>query len=417
MRPSLIGWALYDWANSPFTTLIISFVFAAYFSRGIVGDELQGQVLWGYAIGASSLIIAILSPLLGAIADAGGRRKPWILVFSGICITCSALLWLSEPNPDLIMLTILLVIMGNIGFELGIVFNNAMLGSLVREVHIGRLSGWAWGLGYFGGLFALLIVLFFFIRPEEPTFGLSKENAANIRIVGPFVAIWFGVFLIPLLMFTQDEPKTKLSIYERARGGIFSLRTTLSKLVRNQSNLARFLLARMLYNDGLVVIFALGGVYAAGKFNMGQADLIYFGILLNIASGLGAIAFAWFDDWLGSKVVIIIALIGLILSATGAIAVSNQAWFWVWGAILGIFVGPAQAASRSFMVHLTSRENRAEFFGLFALSGKATAFMGPLLAAQVTNISGNQSLGLGTSIFFFLTGLILLLTVNVPHTD
>ena len=140
-------------------------------------------------------------------------------------------------------------------------------------------------------------------------------------------------------------------------------------------------------------------------------------ILLNIASGLGAIAFAWFDDWLGSKVVIIIALIGLVLSATGAIAVSNQAWFWVWGAILGVFVGPAQAASRSFMVHLTSRENRAEFFGLFALSGKATAFMGPILAAQVTNISGNQSLGLGTSIFFFLTGLILLLTVNVPHTD
>tara|TARA_Y100001934_G_scaffold283265_1_gene401639 strand:+ start:711 stop:1946 length:1236 start_codon:yes stop_codon:yes gene_type:complete len=408
----MVGWALYDWANSPFTTLIITFVFAAYFSRGIVGDEVQGQALWGYVAGISAVVIAVLSPVLGAIADAGGRRKPWILAFSGLCIVCSALLWFAEPTPGAVILAMVLVILGNIGFEFGIVFNNAMLGDIVSPKRLGRWSGWAWGVGYVGGLAALFVMLFGFIQTETPLFGVSTENAANIRIVGPLVAVWFAIFVIPLFLFTPDRPAASLPIGVRVQRGLSAFGTTIKGLNGEHANALRFLIARMFYNDGLVIVFALGGVYAAGKFNMEQAELIQFGIVLNVTAGLGAIVFAWIDDWQGSKFAIIAALIGLSGASLGAVIVDDVTWFWVWGAALGIFVGPTQAASRSFMARLAPPELRTEFFGLFALSGKATAFLGPIVAATVTAWSGSQSMGLCTAVAFFVIGLCVLFTVR-----
>ena len=411
----LVGWALYDWANSPFTTLIITFVFATYFSRGIVGDEVQGQALWGYVAGISAVFIAVLSPILGAVADAGGRRKPWILSFSGLCIVCSALLWFAVPVPSSIFLAMALVILGNIGFEFGIVFNNAMLGDLVGPRRLGRWSGWAWGIGYFGGLAALFVMLFGFIQTDQPLFGIGTENAANVRVVGPMVAVWFALFVLPLILFTPDRPPSELSVRDRMQNGLKALGGTLRGLLGEHANAARFLVARMFYNDGLVIVFVLGGVYAAGRFGMEQAELIQFGILLNVTAGLGAVAFAWFDDWQGSKAAIIIALIGLSVAGFGAVTVDDVTWFWVWGAVLGIFVGPAQAASRSFMARIAPADLRAEFFGLFALSGKATAFLGPITAATVTMWSGSQSMGLGTAVVFFLIGLCVMLTVRAPN--
>jgi UMF1 family MFS transporter len=416
-RRGMVGWALYDWANSPFTTLIITFVFAVYFSRGIVGDEVQGQVLWGYVAGISAAIIALLSPLLGAIADAGGRRKPWILAFSGLCIVCSGLLWFAEPTANSILLAMTLVILGSIGFEFGIVFNNAMLGEIVSPKRLGRWSGWAWGVGYAGGLAALFVMLFGFIQTEAPLFGVSTENAANIRAVGPLVAIWFALFVIPLLLFTPDRPAISLPVRLRVRYGLWALGTTLRGLNGEHANVFRFLIARMFYNDGLVIVFVLGGVYAAGRFNMVQMELIQFGIVLNVTAGLGAVVFAWVDDWVGSKVTIFIALIGLSCTSLGAVIVDEVTWFWVWGAALGIFVGPAQAASRSFMAHLAPPELRTEFFGLFSLSGKATAFLGPTAAAMVTAWSGSQSMGLGMAVIFFVVGLCVLLTVRTEGSS
>ncbi len=414
-RRGLIGWALYDWANSPFTTLIITFVFAAYFSRGIVGDEVQGQALWGYVAGISAVFVAILSPVLGAVADAGGRRKPWICLSSGLCIVCSALLWYAEPVPDAIPLAMVLVILANIGFEFGIVFNNAMLGDIVGRERLGRWSGWAWGIGYIGGLAALFAMLFGFIQTDEPWFGVGKENAANIRVVGPLVAFWFAVFVIPLFLFTPDRDVSTLPLGQRVRQGVSALGTTLRGLTGEHANAMRFLIARMIYNDGLVIVFALGGVYAAGHFNMEQAELIQFGIVMNVTAGVGAIAFAWLDDWRGSKAAITIALIGLSGAGLGAVTVEDVTWFWIWGAVLGIFVGPAQAASRSFMARIAPPELRTEFFGLFALSGKATAFLGPIAAAAMTSLSGSQSLGLGTAVVFFVIGLGVLMTVQEPE--
>ena len=409
----LIGWALYDWANSPFSTLIITFVFAVYFGRAIVGDEVEGQALWSLTISLSGIFVALVSPVLGAIADAGGPRKGWLFVFSAVCIVASALLWYAEPAPAFIIWAMIWVIVANLGFEFGIVFNNAMLPDLVPEARIGRWSGWAWGLGYAGGLGALLVALFGFVLPETPLLGLSKDRAEDVRMVGPLVAAWFLAFTWPLFVFTPDRPSTGLGLGERVTRGLTSL-VAVVRDVRRYGNIMRFLIARLIYADGLATLFAVGGIYAAGTFKMGFPEVLTFGIVLNGTAGLGAVGFAWVDDWLGSKRTIMLSLLGLLATALGAVVVREVFWFWVWGSALGIFVGPAQAASRSLMARLSPAELRTEFFGLYALSGKATAFVGPALVAIVTSATGSQRWGLSTVLAFFLVGLLLLVTVREP---
>jgi UMF1 family MFS transporter len=407
------AWALYDWANSPFTTLVITFIFPAYFQAGIVKDPVAGQALWGYAIAVSGVLIAFSAPILGAIADAAGRRKPWIFAFTALCAIGSALLWFAEPGAAWIFLALACVVVANIGFEFGIVFNNALLPDIVEEDRLGRLSGWAWGLGYAGGLAALVVALIFFIWPQPPLFGLDAETAEHVRITGPLVALWLLLFSIPLFLFTPDRSPRGLGAGALAKG-LSELGRMLGSLFQNRP-FALFLLAHMIYADGLITLFAFGGVYAAGVFGMELSEVIVFGIALNVAAGAGAAAFAWFDDRLGSKRVIVVALIGLIAASLLAVAAQNLFWLWVAGIGIGIFVGPAQAASRSLMARLTKPENRAGGFGLFALSGKATAFLGPAIVASVTAASGSQRAGIAAIIAFFVIGLALLLRVREPR--
>lgn len=401
-----LGWAAYDWANSPFTTLVITFVIPAYFASVVVGDPVRGQAMWGSAIAAGGLLVALLAPVLGAIADAGGgRRKPWIFGFTLLCCLGSALLWFVEPTPAAAALCLACVLLANIGFEFGIVFNNAMLPDIVSEERIGRLSGWAWGAGYAGGLAALLLVLVLLIWPETPPFGLDKAAAEQVRIVGPIVALWFALFSLPLFLFTPDRRTP--AIRGAARAGLKQLRDSIAALPRNRG-MARFLLAHMLYADGLATLFAFGGLYAAGVFGMTMAEVIGFGVALNVAAGLGAILFGWVDDRLGSKQTIMLALTGLIAASVVAVLAPNVHWFWGAGIVVGLFVGPAQAASRSLMARLAPEEERGAYFGLFALSGRATAFAGPSLVAAVTSVSGSQRAGLATILLFFTLGLLLL---------
>ena len=408
-----MSWALYDWANSPFTTLVITFVFPAYFSQAIVGNEIEGTKLWGYTTSISALIIAIGSPILGAIADAGGPRKPWLFIFTAICVVGSWMLWYAYPTVDSIFWVMLWVILANIGFELGIVFNNAMLPDLAATSRLGRWSGWSWGLGYIGGLAALVVTLLFFVQAENPLFDLSKENQdlEHIRVVGPFVAIWFVIFVWPMIVFTRDRPRLMTGIGRQISRGLSNLWKTLKK-TREYRNILRFLIARMIYADGLTTIFVFGGIYAAGTFGMELDQVIKFGIILNVTAGVGAFIFAWLDDWFGSKIVIYIGLCGLFVTCLACAVVSDLSWFWIWGSLLGIFVGPTQAASRSLMSRLSPADLRTEFFGLYALTGKATAFVGPAIVAFVVDFTGSQRLGLSTVLGFFVVGFILLLTVK-----
>lgn len=413
-RRALVAWVLYDWACTPFATLIVTFVFPAYFARAVVGNEVRGQALWGYVIGGAGIVIAVLSPVLGAIADAGGRRKPWLLAFSSLCIVASALLWFVQPIRTFVGLAIFLVAVGDIGFASATVFNNAMLPDLVPEERVGRMSGWAWGLGYIGGLVALLLALFGFM--QQHFVWLDRGCAEHIRIVGPLVAVWFGLFMCPLFVWTPDRAGSGLNVVATIHRGLASLKVSLTGLVA-QGNIARFLVAQMLYADALVAIFALGGIYAAGAFGMTIMQVTAFGILLNISAGLGAFGFAWVDDWIGSRRTILIALGGLLVTASMAVLIHDRMWFWIVGAALGLFVGPAQAASRSLMARLAPKGQETEYFGLFALSGRATAFLGPALVGVVTSISGSQRVGLASLVILLAAGAALLRRVSEPRKN
>ncbi len=309
-----IAWAFFDFANSAFPTVITTFVFAAYFTKAIAPDEITGTSLWGYATGAAGLMIALCAPIFGAIADHTGHRKPWIFLFSLICILTSASLWFATSDTQSIALALLCVGMATFGFEMAMVFYNAMLADLSVPGKEGMLSGLSWGLGYLGGLLGLGLVLVLFVQTDTPLFGLDKSTSEHIRISGPFVALWYATFALPLFFIVPDRAsKTPLS--QAARKGLSTLWATL-KGWRDHKTVFYFLLTRMIYIDGLNTLFAFGGIYAAGTFKMEFKDLIIFGIGINVTAGIGAAVFGWLDDRWGSKRVINIALVCLFVIGT-----------------------------------------------------------------------------------------------------
>ncbi len=409
-KRGLIAWALYDWANSAFPTVVITFVFAAYFTKGVAVDEVTGTSQWGYAMSLSAFAVAVVAPVLGAIADAGGRRKPWLALFTLIAILASAALWQVRPDASFVLLALTLAAVGNFAFETGMVFYNAMLPDISPREMIGRISGWGWGLGYAGGLSCLALTLVGFAQAETPWFGLDKEAAEHLRATPVLVAVWFGIFSLPLFVWTSDNPSRNLSYGAAIANGLGTLLKTLRQ-VRQYGQVARYLLARMIYTDGLNTLFAFGGIYAVGTFGMSFTELIMFGIAINVTAGIGAAAFAWVDDALGPKRVIYIALVALSVLGVVLLLIDSKTLFWVFGVPLGFFVGPAQAASRSLMAHLAPAEIRTEMFGLYAFSGKATAFLGPALLALATDMFQSQRAGMATIMVFFVVGGILLVPV------
>lgn len=414
-RGGLAAWCLYDWANSAFPTVITTFVFAAYFTKGVATDVVSGTAQWGWTASISALAVAIFGPLLGAVADHSGRRKRWLFGFTLIAAIASALLWTVTPHPDSILRALLLVGLATFAFELGMVFYNAMLPELAPPKKIGRWSGWGWALGYFGGLTCLALTLVAFVQTDAPWFGLDKEQAEHLRATGPLVGLWMIVFAIPLFLFTPDRTDG-LSLAASTRRGIQTLMGTFKNL-RQYRNITRFLLARMIYTDGLNTLFAFGGIYAAGSFGFSFEDLILFGIGINVTAGLGAAGFAWIDDWIGPKRTILIAVAALTVLSCVILVIESVTLFWIVGLSLGIFVGPAQSASRSMMAGMAPKNMRTEMFGLYAFSGKATAFLGPALLALVTETFASQRAGMASILIFFVVGGLLLLRVKEKSAD
>ncbi len=414
-RPrALFGWCLFDWANSGFPTVIATFVFSAYFARAVAGDDVSGTAYWGWATSLSALAVAVFSPAMGAIADRTGRRKAWIVPLSILCIAATASLWFTKPDPAYVVFGLVGFAVANFAFESSMVFYNAMLPDLAPPRMIGRVSGWGWGLGYAGGLSCLAIAFAGFALPETPWFGLDKAAAEHIRATTILVAVWYSVFLIPFLFWTPDREPLRISTRDAVYGGLSTLAATLTN-IRAHGNIARFLIARMIYNDGLTTLFAFGGIYATGTFGMDFQELILFGIALNVTAGFGAAAFAWIDDWIGSKPTILISIAGLGLLGFLLLLVDSKAWFWALALPLGIFMGPAQSASRSLMARLAPEDLRTEMFGLYAFSGKATAFFGPAILGWATWAFDSQRAGMATILVFFVVGAILLLPVRDPH--
>jgi MFS transporter, UMF1 family len=412
-RPAQVSWAIYDWANPGFSVVIVTFVFATYFSQAIAPDPVSGQAMWGWAMTGSGIAIALIAPVLGAIADAGGRRKPWLFGFTWASIAGCFILWFARPEADYILFALIAVALTNIAFETALVFYNAMLPEVAGRERIGRISGWSWSLGYFGGIVCLTVVLFAFVQTEEPLLGLDPDEAENIRIAGPLVGLWFLLFSLPLLFFTPDRSATGRRLPEAARVGVHKLWETFRN-IRRYRDIAHFLIARLFYTEGLNTLYLFGGIYAAGIFGMAMGEVVMFGILINVTAGIGAVAFAWVDDWIGAKRTILIALVGLMGFGLAAVLIEDVTLFWMVGAALGLFVGPAQAASRSLMGRIAPAELRAEMFGLYALSGKITAYVGPFVLGTVTWLADSQRAGVATILLFWLVGALLLLPLKDP---
>jgi UMF1 family MFS transporter len=413
-RRALASWCLFDWANSAFPTIVTTFLFSAYFTDYVADTHAAGQSLWSLANGIAALVVALVSPVLGAIADQGGRRKPWLFVLSLVSIVATAALWFVRPDPGVVVYALVVAGIATLGFELGFTFYNAMLPDLAPAGYLGRLSGWGWGIGYAGGLACLGISLVVFVQPEPSPFGFDRAAAEHVRIVMPFAALWFAVFALPLFLWTPDRPASKHPLGTIVRGGLAELARTLRQ-IRRYRMIVRFLIAKMIYMDGLNTLFVVGGTFAAGVIGMSVAEVLLFGIILNVAAGAGAFAFAWVDDWLGAKPTILIALGALMLLGGAALVIDDKVWFYVLATALGVFLGPAQAASRSFMARLAPPAQRTEFFGLYNLAGKVTAPAGPLLVGAVTWLFDSQRAGMAVIIPFFLVGALLLLAVKEPR--
>jgi UMF1 family MFS transporter len=419
-RRALWSWALYDWANSAFFTIILTFIFARYFSESVIQNEVAGTEAWGNIVGLSGLAVAILAPILGAIADQNGRRKPWLIAFTLLCVFATAMLWFVAPGSGDLWFAAFWVSVGILGAECAFIFYNAMLPDLASPQRVGRWSGWAWGLGYVGGVTCLVVALFVFIEGNTDWLGLDRDNLEHVRATFVLVAIWYLLFSLPAFFLIPDQPSRGMKMMPAVRAGLVQLRDSIRQ-VRKYRTIVRFLIARMLYTDGLATIFTFGGVYAAGTFGMDQTQVLQFAIALNITSGLGAFAFSWVDDAIGGRNTVLLSLVGLTLSALAILVVMDPLWFWVSGMTLGIFVGPLQSASRSYMARVAPPHLQTQMFGLFAFSGKATAFMGPLLVGWVTAISGSQRWGMSTILAFLLIGFVLMLTIpparEVAHSE
>lgn len=407
------AWAFYDWANSAFPTVITTFVFATYFTKGVAADPVEGTAAWGTAVSISAIAVALMGPVAGAVADHTGRRKPWLALFTYACVMATALLWFVKPDAQWALFALVIMAVANFSFEMAVVFYNAMLPSLTSKDHMGRLSGWAWGLGYIGGLACLALALIGFVQAEVPWFGLSTEDAEHLRATSLLVAVWMGVFAVPLFWLTPDASKNTAPLGRAVREGMATLWDTIGH-VRRYRHIARYLIARMIYTDGLNTLYAFGGIYAGVTFGMDFTEIITFGIAINVVSGLGAIAFGWVDDWIGPKKTILIALAGLTVLGVALVFAQSKTQFWWLAMPLGLFVGPAQAASRSFMAHLAPKDMVSEMFGLYALSGKATAFLGPLVLGWVTLAADSQRAGMATILVFFLIGGALLWPLKDP---
>ena len=403
------AWACFDFANSAFGTLVLTFIYNTYFTKAIATDENVGTQQWGNTVALASIIIALLSPMLGAAADAFGWKKRFMA--TSIAMACLATAGLYFPVEGQTFLALFLFGLALVATELSIVFNNAFLPEIApKEVH-GKVSGRAFALGYVGGLICLFIALIGFVPDQgDPWFGLSRESGANVRATNVLVAVWFAVFSIPILTLVKEAkpPLHGESLATVVRLSFKRLNDTFHHL-RSYQQLFWLLIARLFYNDGLVAIFSFGGIYATVEFGFTFQDLMIFGIVLNVCSGLGALVFSFVEDKIGSRITILITLYSLIGASATALFIESKTAFWACAVVIGLFIGPNQSASRAFLSRLTPPEKANEFFGFFAFSGKATAFLGPVLYGQLTGIFDSQRVGMASVPFLFLLGLALMI--------
>ena len=443
-RKKIWGWFFYDWASQPFHTLLMTFVFGPYFAivasqyyMGIGQDETladaNAQIVWSNCLAITGLIIGFGGPVLGAIADTTRLRKPWISTFSVIYLVTALALWFTLPDGSNMWLMLSVFGLCFIMAEYTYIFTNAQLPSLGSIDEVGKISGSGFGFGYAGGVLSLLIMLLFFVEQDngktmilemDPLFGLDASQKEGTRFVGPLVAIWFAIFMIPYFAWVREDKslRRKLNISEGLANLIGSI-----KSLPSRKSLFSYLVASMFYRDALNGLYTFGGTYAVLVLNWNIVKLGQFGIIAAVSAALFSWLGGFLDRRIGPKPVIVVmvciltvvcfVIVNTSLTHVFGVAVPEGSnlpdlVFYTCGVFIGGMGGILQSASRSMMVRHTRLEKATEGFGLYALSGRATAFLAPALIGIVTAISGDARIGISPLVGLFIVGLVLLLWVH-----
>jgi UMF1 family MFS transporter len=416
-RRVVLAWGLWDWGSSAYSAVITSFVFGPYVVRGVVGEAQPGGLsanTWlGISSAAAGLLIALIAPITGQRADAGGHRKRSLAIWSALVIAVMFGMHTVKNEPSYLWIALVLLAAGAVFQEFAVVSYNAMLPQVSTPETIGRVSGFGWSMGYVGGIFLLLICYVGFIAPDVGWFGVTSAGGLNIRAVAVFSAVWFAVFAIPVLLAVPEKPPGP----KRRRVSFFAsyplLINDVKALFRRDRNAVYFLIASALYRDGLAAIFSFGAILAVSVYGLGQSSVLIFGIAANLVAALGALGMGAVEDRIGPKRVIMISLIGLITTVMILLFAHGTTMFWIFGLLLTLWVGPAQASSRSFMARIAPAGREGEMFGLYATTGRAASFLAPGLFALFSGLFSDR-VGIVGIALVLLAGALLLARVQSP---
>lgn len=412
-RSATWAWSLWDWAEQPYPTIIQTFIFATYITSSYFGDPDDNTHMLSWAMIVSGVLVALISPVFGRRADEAGKRKFWLLVQSGILIAIMAASYFVAPKPEFLIFGLVLYGIGNVVQETAFINYYAMLKQVTKENNIGKVSGYAWALGYVGGILLLLVSLIGFVLPETPWFGVSTENAENIRVLFLFSAIWMLIFTIPLAIWVPEVEASANRKKENLFGAYRALWSQLKSLRAQAPETLKFLISSAIYRDGLAGVFSFGAVLGTVAFGFSKTEVIFFGIAANLVAGVGAALGGAVDRVLGTRNTIIASLSGLIIAGTGVFVFAEvgQITYWIGGLLLCLFVGPAQASSRTFVARFTPNGREGEVFGLYQTTGRAASFLSPSFWAIATGIAA--AVGIEHTAIFGVIGLIVVLAVGL----
>ena len=406
-RGRIFSWTLFDFANTAFSVIVVTVIYSRYFTSHVAGGR---RWLWGVAVSLSMIFAAILSPPLGAAADYARSRKKFLLLFTLVCVVCTALLYFVEA--EMVVLGMVLFILANIGFEGGLVFYDAFLPSITTRGSYGRVSGYGFGMGYLGALAVLLIVGF--MLPDSA----APDYFFYVRLSFVVAAGFFLVFSLPMFLFVPEPAQERERPSSYIRKGMSEAIATFNALFRQNQypSISRFLVAFFIYNDGILTVIAFAAIFAEETLHMSNADIVTFFAIVQTTAVIGSLVFGVITDKIGPKKTITYTLIIWIVISVGAFFVQTVTEFYAVALAAGVAIGSSQSASRSMMALLTPKEREAEFFGFYdGLCGKASAVVGPLVYGAIADLAGTRvaSLSIG---MFFLAGVFILQGVKSPKT-
>lgn len=408
------AWALWDWAEQPYPTIMQTFIFPVYLAGAVAGPGDQPDSMLGVATAIAGFVLALIAPVLGRRSDDSGRRKFWLMFNTYLLVIIMVASFFVKPSPEFFILGLVLYGAGSVVQESALINYYAMLKSVTTEKNIGRVSGYAWGLGYAGGIVLLAISLVGFIMAEVPWFGIGTEESVNIRAVFLFSAIWTLVFSIPLMLRVPEIAKKPNARKETILQSYASIWAQLKSLRAQAPETLKFLISSAIYRDGLAGVFTFGAVLGSLAFGFSQTEIIIFGIAANVVSGIGAVIGGRLDDIFGSRSIIIFSLVGLIVAGSSVFFFYDYGvvTYWIGGLALCLFVGPAQASSRTFVSRFTPAGREGEVFGLYQFTGRAVSFLsGTFWALSIT--FANNLLGVKDATIWGIWGLMIILIVGL----